>query len=96
MKNSFSEDTQEITSRGGLTVNVPPILEVRDYVTAHGYGVTARFDFTNVPYEYHQDLLLLIRLRGYHLAMPSIKPPKAQPSVKKWWHRFLPKRLDAQ
>jgi len=73
-----------------LFVNVPPILELRDYVTAHGYGVTARFDFTDVPAKYHGDMLMLIRLGGYHLARPASDPPKPQPPAKRWWHKFLP------
>jgi hypothetical protein len=77
-----------------LFVNAPPILEVRDYVTAHGYGVTARFDFTDVPAKYHGDMLLLIRLGGYHLARPASAAPKPQPPVKRWWHKFLPNNKD--
>jgi len=91
-------ETVEETTEGGLLsapcsalfVNAPPILEVRNYVRAHGYGVTARFDFTDVPEKYHGDMLLLMRLGGYHLARPASEPLKPQPPAKRWWHKFLP------
>lgn len=98
----MTPETVKETPEGGLLsapcstllVNVPPILEVRNYVTAHGYGVTARFDFTDVPAKYHGDMLMLIRLGGYHLARPASELPEPQPPVKRWWHKFLPNSAD--
>ena len=77
-----------------LITNVPPILKITDYVTAHGYGVTATFDFTGIQEEYHNDMLMLIRIGGYHLARPAIKEPKPISRIKKLLHILLPTRYD--
>ena len=70
-----------------LTVNVPPILEVRDYATAYGYSVTARFDFSGVPPEHHRLLLQMVLRGGGHLEQPASKP-KPKPRKTTWWHRL--------
>lgn len=74
----MTETTENISiydSNSSLTVDIPPILKIKNYVTAHGYGVTATFDFTGIPAEYHNDMLLLIRIGGYALARPAINRP---------------------
>ena len=103
----MSETTKIVTetvsiyeSNPSLVVNVPPILKIKDYVTAHGYGVTATFDFTGIPAEHHNDMLMLIRVVGYHLARPAIKEqkpikePKPISPIKKLLHILLPRRYD--
>ena len=71
-----------------FTVNIPPILKVDDYVSAYGYSVSAKFDFTNVPVEYHEIMLRLILIGRCHVAPLATEEPKPSPPVKKWWHRF--------
>ena len=102
----MSETTKIVTetvsiydSNPSLITNVPPILKIKDYVTAHGYGVTATFDFTGIPAEHHNDMLMLIRIGGYHLARPAInrpaiKEPKPISPIKRLLHLLLPIRYD--
>ena len=72
-----------------LTVNVPPIIEVQDYVNLYGYGVTARFDFTNVPAKYHSQMLMMMPLKGFSIAQPTNNKSKLK--SKSWWHKLLSK-----
>jgi len=74
-----------------LTVNVPPIIEVQDYVNLYGYGVTARFDFTNVPAKYHSIMLMMIPLTGFRLAQPTNNKPKLK--SKSWWYKLLSNKI---
>jgi hypothetical protein len=98
----MTETTENVSiynSNPSFTVDIPPILKIKDYVTAHGYGVTATFDFTGIPAEYHNDMLLLIRLGGYALARPAInrpaiKEPKPISPIKRLLHLLLPTRYD--
>ena len=102
----MSETTKIVTetvsiydSNPSLITNVPPILKITDYVTAHGYGVTATFDFTGIPAEHHNDMLMLIRIGGYHLARPAInrpaiKEPKPISPIKRLLHLLLPIRYE--
>ena len=71
-----------------FTVNIPPILKVDDYVSAYGYSVSAKFDFTNVPVEYHEIMLRLILIGRCHVAPLATEEPKPKPPAKKWWHKF--------
>jgi hypothetical protein len=75
-----------------LTVNVPPIIEVRDYVNIYGYGVTARFDFTDVPAKYHSRMLMMMPLKGFSIAQPTNNKPKPKLKPKSWWHKLFSKR----
>jgi hypothetical protein len=87
----MTETTENISiydSNPSLIINAPSILEIQNYVTAHGYGVTATFDFTGIPAEYHNDMLLLIRIGGYALARPAIKEPKPISPIKYLLHRL--------
>lgn len=69
-----------------FTVNIPPILKVDDYVSAYGYSVSAKFDFTDVPVEYHEIMLRLILIGRCHVTPLATEEPN--PPAKKWWHRF--------
>ena len=71
-----------------FTVNIPPILKVDDYVSAYGYSVSAKFDFTDVPEEYHEIMLRLILIGRCHVAPLATEEPKPKLPTKKWWHRF--------
>lgn len=71
-----------------FTVNTPPILQVDDYVSAYGYSVSAKFDFTDVPAEYHEIMLRLILIGRCHVTPIATEEPKPNPPTKKWWHRF--------
>jgi hypothetical protein len=73
-----------------LTVNVPPIIEVRNYVNLYGYGVTARFDFTDVPAKYHNQMLMMMPLKGFSIAQPTNNKPKLK--SKSWWYKLFSKR----
>ena len=98
----MTETTENVSiydSNSSLTVDIPPILKIKNYVTAHGYGVTATFDFTGIPAEYHNDMLLLIRIVGYALARPAINRPAIKESkpispIKRLLHLLLPTRYD--
>ena len=87
---------KEETTENGLiygasipfTVNTPPILQVDHYVSAYGYSITAKFDFTDVPAEYHEIMLRLILIGRCHVAPLATEDPKPKLSAKKWWHRF--------
>ena len=88
--------TTEIGEKGLLygasipfTVNTPPILQVDHYVSAYGYSITAKFDFTDVPTEYHEIMLRLILIGRCHVAPLVNEDPKPKLSAKKWWHRFI-------
>lgn len=74
-----------------LTVDTKPIVEIRDYVTAYGYGVTARFDFTGIPAEHHHIMLMMIQQGGCHLAKPCTGDRKPE-TPRRWWHRFIPNK----
>ena len=89
--------TTEIGEKGLLygasipfTANTPPILQVDHYVSAYGYSITAKFDFTDVPAEYHEIMLRLILIGRCHVAPLATEDPKPKLSAKKWWHRFVP------
>ena len=71
-----------------FTVKSPPILQVDHYVSAYGYSITAKFDFTDVPAEYHEIMLRLILIGRCHVAPLATEEPKPNPPSKKWWHRF--------
>ena len=71
-----------------FTVNIPPILTVDDYVSAYGYSVSAKFDFADVPEEYHEIMLRLILIGRCHVAPLATEEPKPKLPTKKWWHRF--------
>lgn len=71
-----------------FTVNIPSILKVDDYVSAYGYSVSAKFDFTDVPVEYHEIMLRLILIGRCHVTPLATEEPKPDPPAKKWWHRF--------
>lgn len=71
-----------------FTVNIPPILEVDDYVSAYGYRVSAKFDFANVPAKYHEIMLRLILIGRCHVTPLATEEAKPKPPSKKWWHRF--------
>jgi hypothetical protein len=83
-----AENISIYDSNPSFTVDIPPILKIKNYVTAHGYGVTATFDFTGIPAEYHNDMLLLIRIGGYALARPAIEEPKPISPIKYLLHRL--------
>ena len=87
--------TTEIGEKGLLyvasipfTVNIPPILKIDDYVSAQGYSITAKFDFTDVPAEYHEIMLRLILIGRCHVTPLATEEPKPKPPAKKWWYRF--------
>ena len=71
-----------------FTVNIPSILKVDDYVSAYGYSVSAKFDFTDVPVEYHEIMLRLILIGRCHVTPLATEEPKPKPPAKKWWYRF--------
>lgn len=88
---------EELTEKGlvygasiPFTVNIPPILKIDDYVSAYGYTVSAKFDFTDVPAENHEIMLRLILIGRCHVAPLATEDPKPKLSAKKWWHRFVP------
>ena len=88
---------EELTEKGLVygasipsTVNIPPILKIDDYVSAYGYSITAKFDFTDVPTEYHEIMLRLILIGRCHVAPLATEDLKPKLSAKKWWHRFIP------
>lgn len=70
----------------------PPILQVDHYVSAYGYSVSAKFDFTDVPAEYHEIMLRLILIGRCHVTPLATEEPTPNPPAKKWWHRFIPNK----
>ena len=91
--------TTEIGEKGLLygalipfTVNIPPILKIDDYVSAYGYSITAKFDFTDVPEEYHEIMLRLILIGRCHVAPLATEIISENPPIKRWWHRFIPNK----
>lgn len=91
--------TTEIGEKGLLygasipfTVNIPPILKIDDYVSAYGYSITAKFDFTDVPAEYHEIMLRLILIGRCHVAPLATEIISENPPVKRWWHKFIPNK----
>jgi len=90
---------EELTEKGlvygasiPFTVNIPPILKIDDYVSAYGYSITAKFDFTDVPAEYHEIMLRLILIGRCHVAPLATEIISENPPVKRWWHRFIPNK----
>ena len=90
---------EELTEKGlvygasiPFTVNIPPILKIDDYVSAYGYSITAKFDFTDVPTEYHEIMLRLILIGRCHVAPLATGIISENPPVKRWWHRFIPNK----
>jgi hypothetical protein len=83
-------------SSSPFIVNIPPVLEMKDYVTAYGYKVSARFDFTDVPAKYHGIMLNLILLGRCHVdpikIVDPIKTEVSNPPAKKWWNKFFDKK----
>ena len=75
-----------------FTVNIPPILKIDDYVSAYGYSITAKFDFTDVPEEYHEIMLRLILIGRCHVAPLATEIISENPPVKRWWYRFIPNK----
>jgi hypothetical protein len=74
-------------SSSPFIVNIPPVLEMRDYVTAYGYKVSAKFDFTDVPAKYHGIMLNLILLGRCHVNPLALERPN--PPAKDWWDKFI-------
>ena len=74
-------------SSSSFIVNIPPVLEVKDYVTAYGYKVSAKFDFTDVPAKYHGIMLNLILLGRCHVNPLALEKPN--PPAKDWWDKFI-------
>lgn len=88
MKTEISEKTLLYGSSSNFIVKTLPILQVDHYVRAYGYSVSAKFDFTDVPVEYHEIMLRLILIGRCHVAPLATEEPKPNPPSRKWWHKF--------
>jgi hypothetical protein len=84
-------------SSSSFIVNIPPVLEVKDYVTAYGHKVSAKFDFTDVPAKYHGIMLRLVLYGRCHVdpitTVDFVKTEASNRPVKKWWNKFLPNKI---
>ena len=74
-------------SSSAFIVNIPPVLEMKDYVTAYGYKVSAKFDFTDVPAKYHGIMLNLILLGRCHVNPLAFEKPNLPD--KNWWDKII-------
>ena len=90
MKTEISEKTLLYGSSSNFIVKTLPILQVDHYVSAYGYSVSAKFDFTDVPVEYHEIMLRLILIGRCHVAPLATEIISENLPVKRWWHRFMP------
>jgi hypothetical protein len=92
----MNNEKELIYGSSSFIVNIPPVLEMKDYVTAYGYKVSARFDFTDVPAEYHEIMLRLVLFGRCHVdpikIVDPIKTGVSNPPAKKWWNKFFDKK----
>lgn len=62
MKES-SESLNIVNSEEQLTIDVPPIVEIKDVVSYNGYSISGKFDFSEVPSQHHELFLVILLTR---------------------------------
>lgn len=88
-----SESLNIINSEEQLTINVPPIVEIKDVVSYYGYSISGKFDFSEVPSQHHElFLVILLTTLGYkcrvHEAEEKEKPKTPQTFWEKLKNKF--------